>query len=99
MGCTGSCDDPEVLAFLDNPRSDHSHLACRALIEQVKPDLILDGSISTKHPAGVNDWAHGFLYALGVGRVFCSPITDISPYLVLFLCPWCRAGASAAPGI
>jgi hypothetical protein len=40
--CPGSCDDPEVLAFLDRPRSDHGNLAGRTIVERVQPDLVLD---------------------------------------------------------
>jgi hypothetical protein len=39
--CTGSCDDPEILAFLDRPRPDGRDLAGRAVIERVEPDLVL----------------------------------------------------------
>jgi hypothetical protein len=41
-GWTGSCDDPEVLAFLDDTGADHGYLSCSALIERVQAHLILD---------------------------------------------------------
>src|ERR1039457_3236608 len=41
-GCTGSCDDPEVLAFLDDASADHSYPPRRTLIKRVQAHLILD---------------------------------------------------------
>jgi hypothetical protein len=42
-GCTGSCHDPEVLAFLDDPGPDHDYLPRRRLVERVQANLVLDG--------------------------------------------------------
>src|ERR1035441_2296948 len=41
-GCTGSCDDPEVLAFLDDASADHSYPPRRTLIKRVQAHLTLD---------------------------------------------------------
>jgi hypothetical protein len=40
--CTSSRDDPEVLAFLDGPGTEHDGAADRAVIEGIDTDLVFD---------------------------------------------------------
>jgi hypothetical protein len=40
--CTGSCDDPKILALLDDACTDYGHLACGTLIERVQANLVFD---------------------------------------------------------
>jgi hypothetical protein len=42
QSCTGSCDDPEVLAFLDHPGAQDDDAADRVVVQLVDADLIFD---------------------------------------------------------